>query len=195
VENCSTVRKLGTAARISGVAIAFLLAFVVCGAHSASAVTKIWDGGSTAGDWNLQNNWDVNGVPTSADDVLFNNSGQSPLEDIFLNAAQSINSLTINLTAGPNQNWNLGADNGTSAFTLTLASGNISVLSTSGTGTYTIGATSVGSIGTGIMTLATSGAGFTFNNARTNGGLLQINAIVSGASKTVIKTLRLTEAP
>jgi autotransporter-associated beta strand protein len=165
-----------------------VFALTFCAPPSAQAVTKAWDGGSTTGDWNLQNNWDLNGLPVSGDDVLFDSSLQTPLEDIFLNAAQSINTLTINLTAGANQSWNLGADNGTSGFTLTLATGNISVLSTSGTGTYIIGATSGGSgIGTGIMTLATTATGFTFDNSRSNGGLLQIDAIVSGA-KTVTKT-------
>jgi hypothetical protein len=46
------------------------------------------------------------------------NSQQSPLENIFLNGAQSIDTLTINLTAGPNQSWSLGADDATTAFTL-----------------------------------------------------------------------------
>jgi fibronectin-binding autotransporter adhesin len=165
-----------------------LFPLIFCIPHSTEALTKTWDAGSTTGDWNLQNNWNLNVLPGVADDVLFDNSVESPLEDIYLAASQSINSVTINLTAGPNQNWNLGADKSTSPFTLTLASGNISVLSTSGTGTYVIGATTGTNIGTGILTLATTGAGFTFNEARSNGGLLQINAIVSGASKNVTKT-------
>ncbi len=154
----------------------------------AVTAIKTWDAGAGAGNWGSANNWNSNGVPGSGDDVRFDNTGQSPLEDIFLNGNRSINSLTIDLTAGSNQNWNLGADDSNNAYTLTLATGNISVLSTSGTGTYIIGATSGNNIGPGIMTLATSGTGFTFDNSRTNGGLLQINAIISGSSKTVTKT-------
>jgi autotransporter-associated beta strand protein len=165
-----------------------LLTLIVCLPHNAQAVTKTWDAGSTTGAWQLGNNWFANGVPVSGDDVLFDNSVQATLEDIFLGAAQSINSMTINLTVGTNQNWNLGSHDGASAFTLTLATGNISVLSTSGTGTYVVGATTGPIIGTGITTLATTATGFTFGNSRTNGGLLQISAIVSGTNTTVTKT-------
>jgi autotransporter-associated beta strand protein len=189
------IRPIGLPFSVAFVFI--LLAFVLCAPHNSHAAIKTWDADSTAGDWNLQNNWNLNTAPVAGDDVLFDNTAQSPLEDIFLNAAQSINALTINLTAGPNQNWNLGADNSTSPFTLTLATGTISVLSTSGTGTYVIGATSGALIGTGTMTLTTTGTGFTFDNSRTNGGLLQINAIVSGAntvSKTGAGTVILTGA-
>lgn len=165
-----------------------LLALIVCAPHSAQAATKTWDAGGSTGDATLGSNWAANGAPGAADEALFDNSWQSPLEDIFLNAAGAIDRVTINLTVGSNQNWNIGASSSSTGFTLTLGSGNISVLSTSGTGTYIVGATSGAGIGTGIMTFATSGPGFTFNNSRTNGGLLQINAIVSGATKTVTKT-------
>jgi fibronectin-binding autotransporter adhesin len=164
-----------------------LLGLIFYAAPKMQAATKTWDAGGATGDATSGSNWNSNGAPSPGDDVLFDNSGQSPLEDIFLNTSAIINQATINLTVGSNQNWNFGAANSTSAFTLTLATGNISVLSTSGNGTYVIGATSGALIGTGIMTLATSGAGFTFDNSRTNGGLLQINAIVSGPS-TVTKT-------
>jgi autotransporter-associated beta strand protein len=187
----SSVKSANKSTHHSWRALVFtLVALIFCAPYPAQALTKTWDAGSTTGDWNLGNNWATNGVPGSADDVLFDNSdlsSQPTLEDVFLNAGQSINGVTLNLTTASNQNWHLGASGGSSAFTLTLATGNISVLSTSGTGTYVIGATTGTGIGTGLTTLATSGGGFTFNNSRTNGGLLQINAIVSGSS-TVTKT-------
>jgi autotransporter-associated beta strand protein len=168
-----------------------LLALIFCAPFSAQAATKTWDAAGATGDATVGSNWNTNGPPAATDDALFDNSFQSPLEDIFLTGITAgvgtVNSATINLTVGTNQNWNLGASSGASAFSLTLTTGNISVLSTSGTGTYVIGATSGSLIGTGIMTLATSAPGFTFDNERTNGGLLQINAIVSG-SQTVTKT-------
>jgi fibronectin-binding autotransporter adhesin len=158
------------------------------GIISAPAAIVTWVAGGNSGDATDGGNWNTGGVPGSGDDVLFDNTSQSPIDNIFLNGSATINSVTINLTAASNQNWNLGAANDTNPFTLTLATGNISVLSTSGTGTYVIGATSGTGIGTGILTLATSGTGFTFDNSRTNGGLLQINATVSGGTKTVTKT-------
>ena len=172
--------------RAFGLVVAVALIF--CPGHSAQAGAKTWVAGGATGDWGIASNWNSNSLPALADDVLFDNSGQSPLEDIFLSAPRTINSLTINLTAGSNQSWNLGADSSINARTLTLASGNISVLSTSGSGTYVIGATSGTGIGTGTMTLATSSAGFTFDDSRTNGGLFQINATVSGLGTTVTKT-------
>ena len=66
-----------------------------------------------------------NGVPAAADDVLFDNSSQATLENVYLNATQSINSLTLGMTN--NQAWSLGADNNTNPFTLALATGNITV--------------------------------------------------------------------
>jgi autotransporter-associated beta strand protein len=53
---------------------------------------------------------------------------------------------------------------------------------------YVIGATRGTLIGTGIQSYATTALGFTFNNACTNGGLFQINAIVTGSAKTLTKT-------
>jgi autotransporter-associated beta strand protein len=163
------------------------LALTVCASPSARAVTKTWDaGGPARGDWSSAANWNPNGLPGSTDDVLFDNSSTSPLEDIYLNASRTINSVTINLSS--NQNWNLGAANSATPHTLTVANGIIAVFSASGTGTYIIGATSGTNIGTGILTLATSATGFIFNDSRTNGGFLRIDAIVSGASTNVTKT-------
>jgi fibronectin-binding autotransporter adhesin len=164
-----------------------LLLLLSCAFPLAQGATKTWDAGGTAGDWSSVNNWSGNTAPLTTDDILFDNSGGA-LENVFLNGARTVNSLILNLTAVGNQTWDLGADDSTSPFTLTLATGSISVLSTSGSGTYTIGATSGTLIGTGVMTLVTSGAGFTFDNSRSNGGLLQINAIVSGSTKTLTKT-------
>ena len=165
-----------------------LVALIFCASPRAQALTKTWDAEGATGDATIGNNWNTNGGPTAADDVIFDNSGQSPLEDIFLNGAAPVNGATINLTAASNQNWNLGADDSSNLpFTLTLTTGNLSVLSTSGTGTYILGATSSALIGTGILTLATSGTGFTFDNSRINGGILQINAIVSGSNTVVTK--------
>ena len=109
------------------------LALIFFAAHSAQATTTTWGAKGAPDNWNSSSNWTGNNQAGPGDDALFDNSGQSPLEDIFLNAPQSINGLTINLTVGSNQNWNLGANNNTSAETLTLATGNISVPSTSGT--------------------------------------------------------------
>lgn len=169
--------------------LVFSVLAVIFATQTAQAATKTWNAGGPVGDWNNPNNWSGGGVPGSGDDVLFNNSAQVPLEEIFMKSDQSINSLTINLTSGSNQSWKLGSDdNKDNQCTLTLATGNISVLSTSGTGMYAIGDNSSTAAGTGIMILETAGTGFTFNNSRTNGGILEIDSIVSGSSKTVTKT-------
>src|SRR5438132_1421178 len=59
----------------------------------APAATKHWDAGGAIGDWSDINNWDGTGngtLPLATDDVVFDNSLQSPtLEDVFLNAPQS----------------------------------------------------------------------------------------------------------
>jgi hypothetical protein len=169
------------------VALVFILfAFVLCAPHNAQAATRTWDAGGIAGDASDPINWNGNTQPAAGDDIRFDNSGQSPLENIFLNGDAIINSVTINLTVASNQNWNLGADNSTSPFGVMLTTGNISVLSTSGSGTYIIGATS------GTLKVATSlGSALGTTSAITvnSGGTLLL-----GASNQINNTAPITLA-
>jgi hypothetical protein len=119
----SPASALARLPRLAAPAVFSLTVITLLGTHSAQAVTKTWDAGAAASDWSTANNWNTNGVPAAADDVLFDNSSQATLENVYLNAAQSINSLTLGMTN--NQAWSLGADNNTNPFTLALATGNI----------------------------------------------------------------------
>jgi autotransporter-associated beta strand protein len=136
--------------------------------------------------WNSTSgfSWRADGVPTSSDDVLFDNAFRTTLQNVQLGGNSDVaNSLTIDLTT--QQTWSLGATSGTSAATLTLTTGNITRNNeATNSSVITIGATTGTGIGTGILTLATPAAGFTFTNSDTDGTLV-IQAIISGTNKTV----------
>ena len=62
---------------------------------SALAALKTWDGGAGTANWADANNWNPDGVPTSADAVWLNNSSTNPLPQI--NAHSGANAATIGL--------------------------------------------------------------------------------------------------
>ena len=165
-------------------------AFVSRGAGAAvpNAVTAIkqFDGNGTNNTlWATPANWAPDGLPTSSDDVLFSNVFRSTLQNVQLSGNGNnfpANSITLNLIT--DQVWGLGASSGTSSATLTLTTGNITRNSTTNNSLNTLGAVSGSGIGPGVMTLTTGATGFTITNLDTT-GTLQINAIISGATKTV----------
>jgi autotransporter-associated beta strand protein len=164
------------------------------GAVSPAALSAIkqFDGGTganvdpavgTSTSWGVSSAWRPDGVPTSTDDVLFDNAFRDPLQNVQLGGANRVaNSITLSLTT--DQTWSLGASSGIGNATLAITTGNITRTSTTNNSLNTIGAVSGTGIGTGVMTLSTPAAGFTFTNLDTTGDL-QINAIISGATKTV----------
>lgn len=154
-------------------------------APNAPTATKQYDGnGGTSTVWATAANWAPDGVPLSTDDVVFDNTFRSTLQNVQLSGSGNnfpANSITLNLTT--DQTWGLGASSGTTSATLTLTTGNITRNSTTNNSLLTIGATSGTGIGTGILVLATTSSGFTITNLDTTGNL-QINATITG-SKTV----------
>ena len=163
-------------------------------APNALLAIKQFDGGTSADtatgtseSWNSASgfSWRADGVPTSADDVIFDNAFRNPLQNVQLGgsgATRSANSVTIDLTT--DQTWVLGASSGPTNATLALTTGNLTRTNTANTMLVTIGGVTGSGIGAGVMTLTTPAAGFTFTNLDTTGDL-QINAIISGATKTV----------
>jgi autotransporter-associated beta strand protein len=153
---------------------------------NAVMAIKQFDGNGTSNTlWATPANWAPDGVPTSSDDVVFSNAFRSTLQNVQLSGSGNnfpANSITLNLIT--DQVWGLGASSGTTGATLTLTTGNITRNSTANDSLNTIGAVSGSGIGTGVMTLSTGATGFTITNLDTNGPL-QINAIISGATKTV----------
>lgn len=162
--------------------------FSARGINAPNAITAIkqFDGNGTSNTlWATAANWAPDGVPTSTDDVVFDNVFRSTLQNIQLSGSGNnfpANSITLNLTT--NQTWGLGASSGTTNATLTLTTGNITRNNTTNNSLNTIGAVSGTGIGSGILSLATGAAGFTITNLDTTGDL-QINAVISGTTKTV----------
>jgi autotransporter-associated beta strand protein len=160
----------------------------------ATLATKQFDGGTAVDTavgasqaWGTTTAWRADGVPTSTDDVLFDNAFRNPLQNVQLGGSTTrvANSLTIDLTT--NQTWALGATATSSDSTLTLTTGNITRNNeAANSSVVTIGATTGSGIGSGILTLATSATGFTFTNSDTD-ATLAIEAIISGSTKTVAK--------
>lgn len=86
VMNKGTVLS-GTIRPIGPQLLVALVAFIYCVPSEAQGATKTWDAGGNAGDASDERNWNSSALPGPSDDVLFDNSGQSPVEDIFLNGA------------------------------------------------------------------------------------------------------------
>jgi autotransporter-associated beta strand protein len=157
------------------------------GAPSALTAIKQFDGGSggTGNAWGFDPNWAPDGIPTATDDVQFDNDFVATLPNIHLGGGSRVaNSLALALTT--DQSWSLGAAaTGTTSFsaTLTLTTGIIKRSNTTNEQLNIIGATS--GVGLqGVTTLATAASGFTITN-QSNNGILEIDAIISGATKTV----------
>ena len=152
---------------------------------------KQFDGnGTSSGSWALPGNWAADGVPTSSDDVIFDNVFRNPLQNVNLaGGSQVANSISLALTT--DQSWALGAQNDGGSTditaTLTLTTGEIKRSNTANSSPNIIGATSgTGLAIGGVTTLATTAPGFTITNQDTD-GFLVIDAIISGATKTVTK--------
>ena len=62
---------------------------------SAPAATKTWDGGAATENWSDSANWNANGVPTSSDAVLLDNSTVNPLPQINAQSGANCGTLTI----------------------------------------------------------------------------------------------------
>ncbi len=154
------------------------------GANCARAVTKQFSGGpnGTNTAWGTDANWSPSGIPTSADDVVFNNSLKNPLQNITLGGTSNrvANTLTISLI---NDFLLQSNASGAGDATLTLTTGNIT---RTGTTTH---AQVIGDGGSqnAIMFLSTSASGFTFANNSASGSF-EIRAVVQGDGKTVTTT-------
>ncbi|MBW8782084.1 MAG: autotransporter-associated beta strand repeat-containing protein [Verrucomicrobia bacterium] len=163
----------------SGIAWSLGFAVLVMGfGLETRAATKTWDGGAGTTAWGTANNWNANGIPGSADDVLFDNSSVATLPaSVSLGGAQSANSLAF--STGDT----LSLVDGSGNRTLTLTSGNITrsgsgtqslafnTLALSASGTWNIG-------GTGTFTVSSKVTGTGFGITKTGAGLL----VLSGAN-------------
>jgi autotransporter-associated beta strand protein len=163
----------------SGIAGSLGLAVLLLGFEpEARAATKTWDGGAGTTAWGTANNWNANGVPGSADDVLFDNSSVATLPtSVSLGGSQAANSLSF--STGDTFSLVDGSGNRT----LTLTSGNITrsgsgtqslafnTLALSASGTWDIG-------GTGTFTVSSKVTGTGFGITKTGAGLL----VLSGAN-------------
>ena len=108
---------------------------------SASADTIYWDGPSAS--WNLNTNWttaagaatpDPGAAPGSADDTIFNRTGQNGNITVTLDANQAAQSLTFNSTGGVTFRANNAAV--TTARTLSIGTGGITVAANAGVVTF-----------------------------------------------------------
>jgi len=127
-----------------------------------------WDGGGAADAWGTAANWNPNGVPGNASQVIFDNSFVSTLPTaITLGGNRSASSLTFDTTD------DLALTNGSGSRTLTLASGDITRTSASG-GTQTFSFATLALGGNSAMNIGGSGS-------------LVINSAVTG-NATLTKT-------
>jgi hypothetical protein len=71
---------------------------------TARAVTKTWDGGAGTTNWSDANNWNPDGIPTSTDDVILDNSSVSGNYTVILDGAtaRSCRSLQIGYSGNTN---------------------------------------------------------------------------------------------
>ncbi|MFA6131371.1 MAG: fibronectin type III domain-containing protein [Patescibacteria group bacterium] len=99
----------------------------------AEAAAISWDSGGANNDWETQENWSGDAVPTGADDVTIDYA-----ETIAINATTTVNSLTIGGTNATTLNFDYDALTGGA---LIIDSGNLTVAA-NGTVTHTSGSTS-----------------------------------------------------
>ena len=74
-------------------ALAFLALMLAAG--SAFGATKTWDGGGGNGNWSTAANWNADGLPTSSDAVVLDNSVANPVPQIAAQSGASCGTLTI----------------------------------------------------------------------------------------------------
>jgi autotransporter-associated beta strand protein len=173
-------------------ATGWTFAFPPRGRFAPNAITAVkqFDGGTAADPaigtsqaWGTSTAWSLDGIPTGSDDVVFDNVFRSTLQNVQLGGTtRAANSITLSLTT--NQTWGLGATASSSNATLAITTGNITRNSTTNNSLNTVGAVGGTGIGMGVMTLTTGATGFTITNLDAN-GQLQINAVISGSTKTV----------
>lgn len=141
-----------------------------CGAFAPlHAQTKLWDGGGNNNRWGTSNNWDANGVPTSSNDVIFNNTHVGTLPStIELRGSQYAQTLTFSTGN------TVAIVNGTGTRTLFLANGSVT---SSGSGTFSLE----------MSTLMLQANG-TFNIGNTGGFTVASTIAESDGSRTVTKS-------
>jgi fibronectin-binding autotransporter adhesin len=142
----------------------FALAAMLAGGTS-HAETIYWDG-ATSG-WDTLANWSTASgattpnpaaVPGSGDSVIFNITTANAGQTVSLNADQAAQSITINLTGGMTLNGNTTAT-GTSARTLSIGSGGLTISSTAGAVTLGSSTTNQNILLTGSGALTKSNTG------------------------------------
>ena len=70
----------------------FFAVFSFVQAAETNAATRIWDGGGADGNWSNALNWSDNTAPTSADEVIFN---QTSVKNAVINQSFTVTNLTI----------------------------------------------------------------------------------------------------
>ncbi len=124
-----------------------------CGG-SLVAATATWLGtapGANSTRWGRADNWSTSAVPTSADSVVFSNTGIYGTA-VDLRSNQAANDLTFNTTSS----FNLV--DGTGSNTLTLTSGNITT-SAGNSGNQSLDFTSLAMTASGTLTFTANGTG------------------------------------
>jgi autotransporter-associated beta strand protein len=156
-----------------------------------SAATKRWDGNGSGAQtaWETANNWDTNGVPGSADDIVLDNTFRSPLPTSMTTTGLSmtVKSITFD-TANSVTLGNAGNGNTASTITLTGAgdAGNTLIsLTSNATGTFRIQPqTTVNK----TLSLILGGSG-TFNVSNAAGTLdLAADISETGGARSITKT-------
>ena len=159
----------------------------------ATAQTKTWDRGASTDAWQTANNWNSNGVPSSTNDILLDNSSVGTLASQMTTSGltmtvQKITFDTSNTVTLGNTGTGSGA---TSSITLSGSGGTLISLTNAATGTFSI----IPQIsGNRTLTLTLSGSGdFNVTNAA---GTLSISAAIGqsgtqGITKTGAGTLTL----
>lgn len=116
---------------------------------------------SAAGVWVNAAHWEGSGAPTAADDVVFDWAYNETLSQVALQTGTgpfTANSITFGSASGLGTFSFLSGNSGTTARTLTLTSGAITVTS------HVTGAQAFGNSGSGILTLVASDGSFEINN-------------------------------
>ncbi len=84
-------RKLKLTPNTLSIGLFFLL--LLTAAANAAAVTRTWDGGGATNNWSDAANWSGDVAPTSADDLVFNNTS---VKNSTVDTGLTVNSVSIN---------------------------------------------------------------------------------------------------
>lgn len=141
----------------------------------ATAPAQTWDAGGGNTNWSTATNWDPNGVPTAAGDVVIN-SGALALQPTLNVASAPLNSVTVS-------SGTLTVDNTLTAVTVTVTgTGNLTI---NVGDTIVTGSLTVGSTGT-LLNNGTIQGPLTINNGTVNNA-----GVVTGATTINAGTLNL----